>query len=161
MKKNITSIMASALLLSISSLVFSGDVNEDPLERKMLDIAAKLRCTVCQNQPVAESNSGLARDMRDVIKEKLQEGRSEKEIVQFFVDRYGDYVLLAPPKSGNGIPLWIFPPLFLLLAMIAAVLIMKSRSEKKLITPPLPLSEADHERIRRARKAMDESGEDE
>jgi len=149
------------LLLSVSSLIFAGDVNEDPLERKVLDIAAKLRCTVCQNQPVAESNSGLAKDMRAVIKEKLQAGRGEKEIMQYFVDRYGDYVLLAPPKSGNGLLIWLLPPALLLLAFYSAIMFMKSRNKEKVVTSPSPLSEADQERIRRARKAMDESGENE
>ena len=151
MKKNIKNIVISVLLLSVSSLVVSSNVGEDPVERKMLDIAAKLRCTVCQNQPVAESNSGLARDMRSVITEKLQAGQSEKEIVRYFVDRYGDYVLLSPPQSGNGVPLWIFPPLFLFFAIIAAILIMKSRSERKSVAAVAPLSEEDKERIRRAR----------
>ena len=160
MNKIIKNILTLILLLSISSLVFSVDVNEDPLERKVLDIAAKLRCTVCQNQPVAESNSGLARDMRAVIKEKLQQGQNEKEIVQFFVDRYGDYVLLAPPKSGNGLIIWLLPPILLLFAFFSAIMIMKSRSEK--VTPPLSqLSEEDQERIRRARNENNKSGEDE
>ena len=160
MKKNIKNILTSILLLSISSLVLSAGVNEDPLEREMLDIAAKLRCTVCQNQPVAESNSGLARDMRSAIKEKLQQGQTEKEIVQFFVERYGDYVLLAPPKSGNGLLIWLLPPIFLLFAFSSAIMIMKSRSEKKTVSTPTALSEADKERIRRARE-LDKSGEDE
>ena len=160
MNNNIKKILTSILLLSISSLVFSAGVNEDPLERRMLDIAAKLRCTVCQNQPVAESNSGLARDMRAVIKEKLEEGKDEREIIQFFVDRYGDYVLLAPPKSGNGLVIWLLPPVLLLFAFFSAIMIMKSRSGK--VTPPLSqLSEEDQERIRRAREAMNKSGEDE
>lgn len=151
MKRAIKSIII-CVALSFSSLVLSVEVNEDPAERKMLDIAEKLRCTVCQNQPVAESNSGLAKDMRDLITEKLKEGRSEKEIMQFFVDRYGDYVLLEPPQSGNGALLWVLPPVLLLLAMIAAVLMMKSRSEQTTITPPPELSDEDKERIRRARE---------
>jgi len=160
MNNNIKNILTSILLLSISSLVFSAGVNEDPLERRMLDIAAKLRCTVCQNQPVAESNSGLARDMRAVIKEKLEEGKDEKEIIQFFVDRYGDYVLLAPPKSGNGLIIWLLPPILLLFAFISAIMIMKSRSGK--VTPPLSqLSKEDQERIRRARNESNKLGEDE
>jgi len=159
MKRSIKTILTSVLLLSISSLVFSDAVIEDPLERKVLDIASKLRCTVCQNQPVAESNSGLAKDMRAVIKEKLQQGKKEKEIIQFFVDRYGDYVLLAPPKKGSGLPIWLLPPIFLLGALLFAIVVMKSGREKK-ITTLEPLSEKDQERIRYARKAMDESGED-
>jgi len=159
--RKLNNILVSILLLVTASLVVASNVNEDPLEREVLNIAEKLRCTVCQNQPVAESNSGLAKDMRNVIKEKLQQGKNEKEIMQYFVDRYGDYVLLAPPKSGNGVPLWILPPLLLLLAVIGAILVMKKRGEEKIITPPTPLSEADQERIRHARSAMDESGENE
>ena len=160
MNNNIKNILTSILLLSISSLVFSAGVNEDPLERRMLDIAAKLRCTVCQNQPVAESNSGLARDMRAVIKEKLEEGKDEKEIIQFFVDRYGDYVLLAPPKSGNGLIIWLLPPILLLFAFISAIMIMKSRSGK--VTQPLSqLRKEDQVRIRRARPESNKVGEDE
>jgi len=162
MKKNIINVIVSLMLLGISAFVFASKVNEDPLEREVLDIAEKLRCTVCQNQPVAESNSGLAKDMRAVIKEKLQQGNNEQQIVQYFVDRYGDYVLLEPPQSGNGMAIWIFPPLLLLLAMAAAIMMMKSRSEKKSVTPAPTLSEADKERIRRARSEdneNDESGE--
>jgi len=158
--KNIN-VLVSVLLLSVSSLAFSSDVSEDPLEREMLNIATKLRCTVCQNQPVAESNSGLAKDMRAVIKEKLQAGQSEKEIVQYFVDRYGDYVLLAPPKSGNGLLIWLLPPILLLFAFFFVIMIMKSRNKEKVVATPSPLSEADQERIRLARKAMNESGENE
>ena len=151
MKKTINNIIVSTLLLSAVSLAFASNVTEDPIERQMLNIAAKLRCTVCQNEPVSESRSGLARDMRSAITEKLQAGQDEQKIIRFFVERYGDYVLLAPPKSGNGIALWIFPPLFLLLAVIASVLLMKLRSEQTVVTPPSPLSEEDKERINRAR----------
>jgi len=161
MNKNIKNILTSVLLLSISSLVFSAGISEDPLERKVLDIAAKLRCTVCQNQPVAESNSDLAKDMRAAIKEKLQQGQSEKEIIQFFVDRFGDYVLLSPPKTGNGLVVWLFPPILLLFTFFAVVMIMRSRSAKAEITPPSALSKADQERIRRARNESNKSGEDE
>jgi len=156
MKKYKKTILVFLLTLFISSSVFSAEVAEDPIERKMLDIAEKLRCTVCQNQPVAESRSELATDMKDLITEKLKQGRSEQEIIQYFVDRYGDYVLLEPPQSGNGALLWIMPPMLLLLAVLAAVLMMKSRREKLAFTPPPTLSDADKERIRLARE--DDSG---
>ena len=151
MKNNIKKIMLLIFLLGISFSAFSKPVDEDPIEREMLDIAAKLRCTVCQNQPVAESRSGLAGDMRNLITEKLKQGKNEKEIVQFFVDRYGDYVLLEPPQSGNGAVLWVLPPLLLLFAALAAVLMMKSRIKNQSTMPPPVLSDADRERIRLAR----------
>lgn len=152
MKYNIRKNIVLFFLLVISTVVFSAQITEDPLKREMLDIAAKLRCTVCQNQPVAESNSGLASDMRNVITEKLKQGRNEKEIIQFFVDRYGDYVLLEPPRSGNGFLLWLLPPLLLLFAMLAAMLMMKSRNKRQSIIPAPKLSDADRERVSLARK---------
>ena len=139
------------VLLCSMATVSANEVNEDPLQREVLDIAQKLRCTVCQNQPVSESNSGLAKDMRAVISEKLQQGKTEAEIMQFFVERYGDYVLLKPPRSGNGVPLWIFPPALLILALIVAIMLMKSRADNS--EPVVPeLTDEDRERIRRARE---------
>ena len=140
-------------VLLMSTTAFASSVGEDPTERKMLDIAAKLRCTVCQNQPVSESHSGLAGDMRKLITEKLKQGKNEQEIIQFFVDRYGDYVLLEPPQSGNGTLLWVLPPLLLLFAMLAAIMMMKSRNKKQRDLPVPELTDADRERIRQAREA--------
>lgn len=151
MKKNILHYLLCCLLLVMTPMVHSDAVNEDPLKRKMLDIAAKLRCTVCQNQPVAESHSGLASDMRNVITEKLKQGQNEQQIIQYFVDRYGDYVLLEPPQSGNGIVLWVLPPLLFFAALTLAIVVMRSRNARQ-VTPPPALSEADKERIRRARE---------
>ncbi len=152
MIKKIQKRLLMIAMLGFSTAVFSSPVNEDPIERQMLDIAAKLRCTVCQNQPVSESHSGLAGDMRNLITEKLKQGNNEAEIMQFFVDRYGDYVLLEPPQSGNGTLLWVLPPLLLLFAMIAAVMMMKSRGKNQTSSPVATLSDADKERIRLARE---------
>jgi len=150
--------MSVVFLCGSLTTVLASEVNEDPLERTMLDIAQKLRCTVCQNQPVSESNSGLAKDMRDVITEKLKQGQNEAQIMQFFVERYGDYVLLEPPRSGNGVPLWLFPPVLLVLALLVAITMMKGRAKNSAPDVPM-LTDDDRERIRRARdedKAGDE-----
>jgi len=144
--------MVFCLALLLSSSVLATALKEDPIEREMLDIAGKLRCTVCQNQPVSESNSGLAIDMRNLITEKLKQGSNEQEIVQFFTDRYGDYVLLKPPQSGNGLLLWVMPPLLLLFAIAFAVAMMRSRKERQPTIEFSALSGADKERVRRARE---------
>ena len=89
--------------------ILATNVAEDPLDRQMLEIAKELRCAVCQNQPISESNADLAKDMRAIIRQKLQEGKSKQEIKQYFVARYGDYVLLKPPFSASGITLWLLP----------------------------------------------------
>jgi cytochrome c-type biogenesis protein CcmH len=127
-------------------------VAEDPDEREMLMIAAKLRCAVCQNQPVSESNSGLAQDMRQIIREQLEQGRNEEEIISYFVDRYGDYVLLKPRKAGSGLPLWLFPPIILLMVAMFAFLVMRKRPANEPVEPDSTLSDEDRERIRRARE---------
>jgi cytochrome c-type biogenesis protein CcmH len=126
-------------------------VSEDPRERAMLEIAKELRCAVCQNQPVSESNSDLARDMRAIISEQLAAGRTRNEIVQYFVDRYGDYVLITPPTDRTGFLLWLAPPLVLIVLALAAGLYLRRRVVRA--TPPAPaLSAEDAERVRKARE---------
>lgn len=125
-------------------------VTEDPLERKVLDIAAELRCTVCQNQPVSESNSDLARDMRAIIKEQLLAGRSRDEIVGYFVERYGDYVLLKPRQRGAGLVVWAVPAGVFALLAVSAALFLRKRSQAA-APPPPELSAEDAARVARAR----------
>lgn len=127
-------------------------VTEDPLQRQVLSIGAKLRCAVCQNQPISESNSDLAKDMREIIREQLVAGKSESEIIDYFVARYGDYVLLKPRHGGVGLPLWVLPPLLLLLVGWVGYRIVRQRGHRT--APPAPhLSAEDLERVRRARAA--------
>jgi cytochrome c-type biogenesis protein CcmH len=129
----------------------SSSVTEDPLERRMLEIAKDLRCTVCQNQPVAESNADLAKDMRALIREQLEAGKSREEIMTYFVDRYGDYVLLKPPYDSAGMILWVLPPIVLFLLAISAWLFIRRHAHQAI--PPAPvLSPEDAARIRAARK---------
>lgn len=105
----------------------AAQVTEDPLERQVLDIAKDLRCAVCQNQPVSESEAGLAKDMRAAIREQLKAGKSREQIIAYFVARYGDYVLLKPPLERAGLPLWLAPPLLLLVAAGFAYLFLRRR----------------------------------
>jgi cytochrome c-type biogenesis protein CcmH len=126
-------------------------VAEDPLERRMLEIAKDLRCTVCQNQPVAESNSDLARDMRDLIREQIQAGRSRDEIMNYFVERYGDYVLMKPPYERTGTILWLLPPVLFLVLAISAWFFIRRHGHQA--PPPAPrLSREDEARITAARQ---------
>jgi cytochrome c-type biogenesis protein CcmH len=146
-------------LLAVSpGLLLAASIAEDPKERKMLQIAQKLRCAVCQNQPVSESNSGLARDMRVIIREQLAAGKNEEQIIDYFVARYGDYVLLKPRKRGTGFALWILPPLLLVFAGGFAWQVMRGRAHATTThdSSQSALSDEDRERIRRARKQHDE-----
>jgi cytochrome c-type biogenesis protein CcmH len=125
-------------------------VQESPLDRAVLDIAKDLRCAVCQNQPVSESNADLAQDMRRLIREQLIVGKSRDEIVDYFVARYGDYVLMKPPAAGEGLPIWLAPPLLLAGLAFLGWRFLRRRTHQ----PPSPspvLSEEDRARVRAIR----------
>ena len=114
-------------LLLLAPVARADVVAEDPQQRRMLEIAEKLRCAVCQNQSVAESNADLARDMRKIIVEQLAAGRSEAEVIDYFRARYGDFVLMRPPQQGTGAPLWWAPLLLLAVAGGAAFIYQRRR----------------------------------
>src|SRR5947199_3602126 len=87
---------------------------EDPaLDRRVANVAHELRCLVCQNQTIAESNAPLAVDLRNQIREQLAAGKSESQVVDFMVERYGDFVLYRPPFKATTILLWAGPFIFL------------------------------------------------
>jgi cytochrome c-type biogenesis protein CcmH len=137
-------------LLLLAPVAYAADVLEDPLERRTLDIAKELRCAVCQNQSVSESNAPLAQDMRKIIREQLEAGKSHDQIVAYFVERYGDYVLMKPPYTGIGLYVWIGPLLLLAGLGTGAFLYVRSRVGKPM-APPAALSKEDLARVRAAR----------
>lgn len=87
------------------------------LSSEVFEIARTLRCPVCQGESAAESNSGVAQEMRRLIAEMLKEGKRPEEIRRFFVDRYGDWILYEPPKRGVTLWVWVLP--FVLLVPLA------------------------------------------
>jgi len=94
----------------------------DPaLEERVLTLASELRCLVCQNQTLADSHAPLAIDLRDQIREKMRQGQSERDIVNYMVARYGDFVLYRPPFRPATVLLWLGPALLLLAGMAALV----------------------------------------
>jgi len=98
------------LVAALFSANASAELVQEPArDREVLDIAVKLRCAVCQSQSVAESNSDLANDMKAIIAEQLDAGVSADEIIDYFVERYGDYILMKPRTDGVGWLLWWMP----------------------------------------------------
>ncbi|HJV83434.1 MAG TPA: cytochrome c-type biogenesis protein [Noviherbaspirillum sp.] len=96
----------------------------DPaLEKRMLDLTEQLRCLVCQNQTIADSHAELAVDLKNQVREKLAAGMSDKDVINYMVERYGDFVLYKPPVKGITWLLWFGP--FLLLVGGIAVLVVK------------------------------------
>ena len=93
------------------------EILEDPvLEDRARELSKGLRCLVCRNESIDESNADLARDLRILVRERLVEGDSDEEVIAFVVDRYGEYVLLKPRFAGSTWILWAAGPLMLLLA---------------------------------------------
>jgi len=106
-------------------------VAEDPaLEARMQAIAVELRCLVCQNQTIADSNADLAVDLRNQVKQMLREGKSQREIIDYMTARYGDFVLYRPPVKGTTMLLWFGPVLAMLVGLAALVLVLRRRSQR-------------------------------
>jgi len=125
-------------LLALLPLLFAASVAAkeaapaaaDPaLEKRVMTLAEELRCLVCQNQTLADSNAPLAEDLRNQLREKMREGKSDKEVVDFLVERYGDFVLYRPPFKATTMLLWLGP--FLLLVLGFAVLLRRVRRRRQ------------------------------
>jgi cytochrome c-type biogenesis protein CcmH len=128
-------------LFLLVALAFQVMGQEDPgLERRVTSLAHELRCLVCQNQTIADSNAPLAQDLRNQIREQLQDGKSEREVIDFMVARYGDFVLYRPPFKAATAALWTGP--FVLLALGAWLLVRRVRKR----APPPELTEAERRR---------------
>lgn len=115
------------LLIITQSQLFAGNnsLNEKQLIDKTREISQNIRCLVCQNQSIDESNSELAKDLRVLIKEKVSKGFNNKEIYNYLSRRYGDYILLNPPLKTNTILLWFLPFLILILGTILMLRFIK------------------------------------
>ena len=98
-------------------LIMNPPVYSDSIEEQVSDISQYLMCPVCRGQTVAESNSDLAKDFREIIRKKVEDGESKEQILSYFVDRYGESVLASPPASGVRLIVWILPVLMILLGL--------------------------------------------
>jgi len=124
------------VLLVAMTLVFACQLAaKEPLifmnpeqEARYNELTLELRCLVCQNQNLADSDAPLAQDLRKEIYDMMQAGRSNEEIKTFMVDRYGDFVLYKPPVQGNTLALWLAPAVLLLLGGVVVVLIVRKRT---------------------------------
>ncbi|WP_172295576.1 cytochrome c-type biogenesis protein [Pseudoruegeria sp. HB172150] len=105
------------------------EILDDPgLEERAREISKELRCLVCRNESIDESNADLARDLRLLVRERLVEGDSDAEVIAFVTDRYGEYVLLKPTARGANLVLWVTGPATLVLALVIAGLYLRRRN---------------------------------
>ena len=144
-------ILLLALLPMAALAVQPDEVLSDPaLENRAREISRNLRCVVCQNQSIDDSDAPLARDLRLLVRERLKAGDSDGQVYGFLVARYGDFVLLRPPVKPATWLLWFGPAIVLVLGGIALVMWFRRR---KVVAEPLPISE--HERAQVARLLED------
>ena len=130
-----------ASLLVLALLAGSAAAQDPALDKRVAGLAHELRCLVCQNQTLADSNAPLAVDLRNQIREQLQSGASEREVIDFMVARYGDFVLYRPPLKASTLALWLGP--FVLLALGALLLVRRLVRRR---APEPQLSEAERAR---------------
>jgi cytochrome c-type biogenesis protein CcmH len=108
------------MIMMVHCCVASGAEDRN-LERRVQEISSELRCLVCQNQTLADSNAPLAVDLRNQVREQLERGASEREVRDWMVARYGDFVLYRPPFKAGTLLLWAGPFLLLLLGLVIAL----------------------------------------
>lgn len=125
--------MIAALAVGLAAPTWAVQPEEmldDPvLEERAREISQDLRCLVCRNENIDDSNSELAKDLRLLVRERLTAGDSNEETVDFIVDRFGEYVLLRPRSSGSNMVLYLAGPLMLLLALAGALSYLRGRSK--------------------------------
>lgn len=122
-------ILALCLLAAPALAVQPDEILDDPaLEARARDISAGLRCLVCRNESIDDSNAELARDLRLLVRERLVAGDTDEEAVAYIVDRYGEYVLLNPTATGANLILWLAGPLMLGAGLVIAGLYLRRRA---------------------------------
>ncbi len=142
-----TLLAALALLFIAQAPVLAVEPAEmlpDPvLEQRAQEVSKQLRCVVCQNQTIDDSDAPLAHDMRLLVRERLLAGDSNEEAIDYIVARYGNFVLLRPPVQANTLALWIAPFVVLALALFGLFRQMRGRAA----APSLPLSEQEKAKL--------------
>lgn len=125
-----------------------GEILKDAgLEKRAREISAELRCLVCQNQSIDDSNAPLARDLRLVVRERLIAGDSDEQVMAFVVDRYGEFILLRPPFRLGTLLLWISPAVALAAGLAWMLIAWRRRSRAAVPAAPAPLSEEERKAL--------------
>ena len=138
-------LMIALLLPSFAFAGLAKDMADDPvMERRMMHLAEKVRCLVCQSEPVSNSHSDWAHDVRQIMREKMIAGASDQEILDILVERFGKSVLFDPPVDKETIPLWSAP--FVLLFVGGGILVYQLRKRKGLLVEA-QLSAQDEQRV--------------
>ncbi|HTT11785.1 MAG TPA: cytochrome c-type biogenesis protein [Burkholderiaceae bacterium] len=139
--------LAALMLALLAGVTHANDATPtltDPVTAKReVELAAQLRCLVCQNQSIAESHADLAADLRNQVREQIAAGKTDAEIIDYMTARYGDFVRYKPPFKATTLLLWLGPALLLMAGLLVATRIVRARR-----TSAVPaLSPQDHARV--------------
>jgi cytochrome c-type biogenesis protein CcmH len=141
-------LVSSAMLLQPALAVTPDEMLKDAgLEARARDVSQLLRCVVCQNQSIDDSNAPLAKDLRVLVRERLSSGDSNRQAIDFIVARYGNFVLLQPPMQLNTLLLWFGPALLLALAAYGFVRVLRVQATVPAGETAAPLTGDDEQRL--------------
>ena len=151
----VSALLVTFLLFSHPAMALdASEMFDDPVkEERAREIGRKLRCMVCQNQSIFDSNSNLARDLRVLVRERMEAGDKDKEVLSYISDRYGDYVLLEPRMDVKNAILWLTPMLALLFGGAVAFQYLRKKQTK---TAPAGLDEASRAKAQALLKEQDQ-----
>lgn len=141
--------ISAVFFIATSALAVEPDeqLADAALEARAREISRDIRCVVCQSENIDDSNAPLARDLRLLVRERLQKGDSDEEVVAFLVDRYGDYVLLKPRLQTNTFLLWLAPAIAGLIGAASLFLVLKRSRGRD--SAPAALTAEEQEKLRR------------
>ncbi len=144
------------LMLSCSSYALDTHQLSDPKQQESYEtLISELRCLVCQNQTIGDSNAELAADLRRQVYEMLEQGKSKEEIILFMTDRYGDFVLYKPPFKGKTSVLWIAPVVFLLIGLITVFFVIRRKKAAENQHPDAGTLQRDIEKQKKIRSLLE------
>jgi len=133
-KKTFIILLSICLIQFFSNNSYTVEPNEilknQKQELRARNISKNIRCMVCQNQSIDESNAPLAKDLRILIRNKIKDGKKDEEIYKFLTDRYGDFILLKPPFKSNTLALWLLPFIFVIIGIF--VIFFHNKKSKKI-----------------------------
>ena len=139
----------AAVIVLLAAVTHAPAATQVP-EQTVHDVSAQLRCVVCQNLSVADSPSEMAAQMRAIVRERLEAGETPEQVREYFVARYGEWILLAPRRSGFNLLVWWFPVAALAIGFtVVALLLRRWTHRRRAAVPPPAVDAAMRERIRR------------
>lgn len=141
--------LLALLAVLLSAALASAQQPSRPVDdQQAYEVAAELRCVVCQNLSVADSPSEMATQMRAIVRERLAAGDTPAQVRQYFVERYGEWILLAPPRRGFTLVVWLAPLVAVVVGFALVALLLRRWTTRRRTAPP-PVDAAMSERIRR------------